>query len=129
QAYAYTGSVSPIIEPSLGVFVGRPSSNTRPNSGSFGLNVNRFGYYHNPPETFAFGYYNMSYRSNGAYQLSPKLHSGLVALSETFANGRYGLADYDSHPQAWFDTASYPTDAPDVLPFVNFPYFSGDIAY
>lgn len=129
QAYAYTGTVSPIIAPSLGVFVGRPSTNTRPNSGSFGLNVNRFGYYYNPPETFTFGYYNMSYRSNGAYQLSPKSHWGLTSIANTFANGRYGLADYDSNPQAWFDTASYPTNAPDILPFVNFPYFSGDVAY
>jgi hypothetical protein len=45
------------------------------------------------------------------------------------ANGVMGLADYDRSPQAWFDTRSYPTDAPDVSAFVNFPYFQGDVVY
>lgn len=45
------------------------------------------------------------------------------------AQGRRGLAEYDRAPQAWFDTAVYPLDAPDIAPVVNWPYFSGDVAF
>lgn len=62
------------------------------------------------------------------YRASRSL-SGVVVTDEMVTFGNYGLADYDANPQAWFDTATYPSDAPDVLPFVNFPYFSGDVAY
>lgn len=54
---------------------------------------------------------------------------GLITEPNTPANGVQGLADYDRNPQAWFDTTTYPPDAHDILPFVNFPFFSGDVAY
>ncbi|MDQ7026296.1 MAG: hypothetical protein Q9P44_12160 [Anaerolineae bacterium] len=49
--------------------------------------------------------------------------------TDSIANGVMGLADTDRNPQAWFDTRSYPTDAPDIPTFVNFPYFQGDIVF
>ncbi|GAB5493478.1 MAG: hypothetical protein Phog2KO_36930 [Phototrophicaceae bacterium] len=86
-----------------------------------------------------YGYFLGDFRqwqSSGEYSFefpqlfAPSLVSyGVVINSDTPANGVYGLADYDQNPQAWFDTATYPTNAPDVLPFVNFPYFSGDVAF
>ncbi len=45
------------------------------------------------------------------------------------ARGARGLADYRGAGQIWYDTATYPDDAPQVAPITNYPFFAGDVAY
>lgn len=98
-----------------------------------GGQANRFGYFYDDDVVIDSGSYRFNLTAEVNFQdelwfdYSPII--GRLVFPTNLANGVYGLADYSDNPQAWFDTASYPTDAPDVLPFVNFPYFSGDVAF
>jgi len=99
--------------------------------------TNRYGYFTGENYTFeTAGEYIVDYRvagqdSNGMTYATTLRSAGIVApiVSPIFPHGRRGLADYHRTPQAWFDTATYPIDAPNVAPILNYPYHSGDIVF
>jgi hypothetical protein len=99
-------------------------------------NSNDLGYFDSlyPSQFTQEGEYEVDYATEfreGSVRLwkSFGVMAGIVTSPKVTANGVMGLAGYDRNQQAWFDTRSYPTDAPDVPAFVNFPYFQGDVVY
>ena len=110
QTIAIAGAISPALE-------------TKISSGQ----TNRFGYFYLENIVLSNHEFAVNWQAKNDFGEGEIVTSGVIA--ETVTNGVQGLADYDRNRQAWFDTTTYPSDAHDILPFVNFPFFSGDVAY
>lgn len=90
-----------------------------------------------PTETFVFegaGEYIVDYEARytdaeGRLWAASLRGAGVVSSldSKLIAHGQRGLMEYDRSPQAWFDAAVYPVDAPALIPRPYWPYHSGDL--
>lgn len=69
--------------------------------------------------------------ANGRLWVARLRSAGLIADPDStlILRGRRGPADYTRARQAWYDMRVYPPDAPGLPPVLNFPYYSGDVAY
>ncbi len=114
--------------------LGRPDVLTQTITGK----ASRYGIFYSP-QTFQFagaGEYSVDYEARytdeqGRLWAASLRGASVVASADSglIVHGRRGIADYARDPQAWFDTTFYPEDAPDLPDILNFPYFSGDIAF
>jgi hypothetical protein len=116
QHIAFSGTVSPAFPAKI-------------DTGMTSGNANRFGYFYLENTDFSEFEYLINWEASAEEGLWQGQISTTGLITNAIANGAQGLADYDRNPQAWFDTTTYPPDAPDILPFANFPFFSGDVAY
>jgi hypothetical protein len=114
--------------------LGRPDVLTQTITGK----ASRYGIFYSP-QTFQFagaGEYSVEYEARytdeqGRLWAASLRGAGVVASADSglIVHGKRGIADYVRDPQAWFDTTFYPEDAPDLPEILNFPYFSGDVAF
>ncbi|MCU0511354.1 MAG: hypothetical protein MUE40_02175 [Anaerolineae bacterium] len=115
-----------------------PLGNLEPVTRTFTGRATRNGYFYSP-ETFVFegaGEYVVEYEvrytdSAGRLWAASQRSAGVVAGADSglTARGRRGLEGYTRSPQAWFDMAVYPVDAPGLPAFLYFPYYAGDVLY
>lgn len=114
--------------------LGRPDVITQTFTGM----ASRYGDFYSA-EAFQFdgaGEYTVEYEARytdglGRLWAASLRSAGVVASADSglIVHGNRGIADYVRDPQAWFDSTFYPEDAPNLPDIVNFPYFSGDVAY
>ncbi|MEL6524451.1 MAG: hypothetical protein AAFQ07_01965 [Chloroflexota bacterium] len=126
QAVPVAGMITPPQEATLQLDINSTALTTVTQ-----LQTNRFGYYYAPPLELSAGEYRFDWQVQSFFNPYATLatQAGVVVSAPDPTNGVRGFANYDRDAQAWFDSAIYPDDAPSVLPFVNFPFYSGDVAF
>lgn len=98
--------------------------------------TNRYGFFDiSPIVAGVVGEYELTYHAHAThegrrYATSQTSTGVIVAPDSPPTNGQRGIVGQDSTiAQTWYDTATYPDDAPDLLPHLYAPFFSGDVLY